>query len=249
MKIQPKNWKKFQHYNKRNPPWIKLHKGLLDDYDFQCLQDASKALAISLWLLASEYQAGEIDLSLRQICYRLRIAEDRFILSLNELEKQGFMDVYHDDASAMLARCYQYATPETETETETETEKRQGAKIKKSPPRSASLIELPDFILPEAWFGFLEMRKKIKKPPTERACQLLIKKLVMFHNAGHDTNAILDQSTTNGWQDLFEIKESYRGNRSGLKTFEQQRVENIKNAMMGAMNDEAGLAGIQFLDG
>lgn len=127
--------------------------------------------------------------------------------------------------------------------------KTKGAKIEKSPPRSAPLIELPDFILPEAWFGFLEMRKKIKKPPTERACQLLIKKLVMFHNAGHDANAILDQSTTNGWQDLFEIKESYRGNRSGLKTFEQQRVENIKNAMMGAMNDEAGLAGIQFLDG
>lgn len=127
--------------------------------------------------------------------------------------------------------------------------KTKGAKKPKSPQLAVALIELPDFIDPDAWSGFIEMRKKIKKPPTERACQLLIKKLVMFHNAGHDANAILDQSTTNGWQDLFEIKESYRGNRSGLKTFEQQRVENIKNAMMGAMNDEAGLAGIQFLDG
>jgi hypothetical protein len=33
------------------------------------------------------------------------------------------------------------------------------------------------------------------------------------------------------------------------KTFDQIRLENIKNAMMGAINDEAGLAGIQFAAG
>jgi hypothetical protein len=48
-----KNWKTCQHYKKRNPPWIKLHRSTLDDLDFLKLPVASKALAPYLWLLAS----------------------------------------------------------------------------------------------------------------------------------------------------------------------------------------------------
>jgi len=45
MKI--KNWHKFQHYKHRNPPWIKLHRGLLDDPEWFALSgDASKVLAM-----------------------------------------------------------------------------------------------------------------------------------------------------------------------------------------------------------
>jgi len=43
-----------QNYKDRNPPWIKLHRDLLRDYEFSCLQDASKLLLIEIWLLASQ---------------------------------------------------------------------------------------------------------------------------------------------------------------------------------------------------
>ncbi len=49
-----KNWFEFQHYKDRNPPWIKLHRALLDDYEFSCLQDASKVHLVLIWLLASQ---------------------------------------------------------------------------------------------------------------------------------------------------------------------------------------------------
>lgn len=49
-----KNWSEFQHYKDRNPPWIKLHRTLLDDYEFGCLQDASKLHLILIWLFASQ---------------------------------------------------------------------------------------------------------------------------------------------------------------------------------------------------
>jgi hypothetical protein len=49
-----KNWAEFQHYKDRSPPWIRLHRSFLDDYDFHCLPVASRALAPMLWLLASE---------------------------------------------------------------------------------------------------------------------------------------------------------------------------------------------------
>ncbi len=47
-----KNWKEYQHYKKRNPPWIKMYHGLLDDYDFDRLADESKLLLMCLFLLA-----------------------------------------------------------------------------------------------------------------------------------------------------------------------------------------------------
>ncbi|NEX62466.1 hypothetical protein [Noviherbaspirillum galbum] len=49
-----KNWNSFQHYGKRNPPWIKLHRAVLDDYQFCTLPDPSKAHLMLLWLYASQ---------------------------------------------------------------------------------------------------------------------------------------------------------------------------------------------------
>ncbi|NHZ35338.1 hypothetical protein [Massilia rubra] len=50
-----KNWDTFQHYGKRNPPWIKLHRALLDDYSFCALPDISKAHLMLVWLYASQH--------------------------------------------------------------------------------------------------------------------------------------------------------------------------------------------------
>lgn len=47
------NWAELQHYKDRNPPWIKLHNELLENYDFECLPDASKAHLLCIMLLAS----------------------------------------------------------------------------------------------------------------------------------------------------------------------------------------------------
>jgi hypothetical protein len=117
-KITIKNWKQFQHYNKRNPPWIRLYRSLIDDYEFACLPDASRALAPCIWLLASEYPDGEITASRAAIAFRLHISEAKLESALKPLIDNGFII----DASTMLARRYQDATPETETETETDTE-------------------------------------------------------------------------------------------------------------------------------
>ncbi|KAB8042571.1 hypothetical protein [Janthinobacterium aquaticum] len=49
-----KNWDTFQHYSKRNPPWIKLHRAILDDYAFCSLPDAAKGHLMMLWLYGSQ---------------------------------------------------------------------------------------------------------------------------------------------------------------------------------------------------
>ena len=37
MSLTPRNWHEFQQYKDRKPDWIKLHRGLLDDFEFQSL--------------------------------------------------------------------------------------------------------------------------------------------------------------------------------------------------------------------
>jgi hypothetical protein len=125
MNIVPKNWRDFQHYKDRNPPWIRLHKSLLDNYDFQCLPVASRALAPMLWLLASDSIDGKIDATPKRLAFRLRISERESIDALKPLIDNGFF-IMEQDASNMLAECLRDAVPETETETlqRTETEKK-----------------------------------------------------------------------------------------------------------------------------
>ena len=76
---------------------------------------------------------------------------------------------------------------------------------------------LPEWMPLETWHAFLEMRKKMKKPPTEKAVELLLAKLKKFKDAGQDIQAVLEKSITSGWQDVFEIKDN--------KSFAQQAAD------------------------
>lgn len=117
-KIVPKNWRDFQHYKDRNPPWIRLHRGLLDNKDFQRLPVASRALAPMLWLIASESVDGVINADPDDLAFRLRTTEKEISVALRPLLEKGFF-LPVQDASTPLAGRLQSAVPETEAETET----------------------------------------------------------------------------------------------------------------------------------
>jgi hypothetical protein len=123
VKLRPKNWKKFQHYNDRCPPWIKLHRDLLNNKDFMFLPFASKALAPMLWLLASETKDGTFDAGVEELMFRLRITAKEAEDGVKSLIERGFFELAEPEASEVLADCYQVAIPEREGETETERKK------------------------------------------------------------------------------------------------------------------------------
>jgi len=127
--ISIKNWARFQHYKDRTPPWIKLHRDLLRDYKFSCLQDASKLHLILLWLLASQMD-NKIPNDPEWIKKQIGIKTN---LDLKDLLNHGFILL----ASDTLAPCKQSDIVETETEAykeeaykeETETEILSGKKL------------------------------------------------------------------------------------------------------------------------
>jgi hypothetical protein len=111
-----KNWREFQHYKHRNPPWIKLHRKILDDREWFNLDPFAAKTLVSLWLIASEGD-GELP-SVEDLAFRLRISEKHVKSALSLLSHW-----LEHDASAMLAPRLHDADSETETETETKTKK------------------------------------------------------------------------------------------------------------------------------
>lgn len=92
-----KNWKDFQHYGKRNPPWIKLHRALLDDYSFCALPDSSKAHLMLLWVYASQHN-GQIPQDPRFLEKKLSCEN----IDLDVLISHGFL-LCKQDASGVQA--------------------------------------------------------------------------------------------------------------------------------------------------
>lgn len=111
-----KNWKKFQHFKDRKPPWIKLYRDILDDVEWHELDAQSAKVLVMLWLIASENDNGELP-SFKSLAFRLRISESSIKSTINKLSH--WLD--HDDISAISSE-YQCDAPETETETETKRE-------------------------------------------------------------------------------------------------------------------------------
>ena len=153
MLLQPKNWAVFQHYKDRCPPWIKLHRDLLNDRSYMRLPIASKALAPMLWLLASESKDGVFDGSLDELVFRLHITEKDYQAGVKPLIDNNFFTV----VSGVLAERLQTAIPETERETETETETKKEKKTLGK--RLAS-----DFSFPKEWEEFCQTERPELSP-------------------------------------------------------------------------------------
>ena len=124
MRVTIKNWSRFQHYKARRPPWIKLHRSLLDDRAFAELSDYASKLLILLWLIGSESNDGTIKGDIEDIAFRVHRDSTDVLPALQELALRGFIQMGTDDASTVLADRQQVA-PESCPETETETEKKQ----------------------------------------------------------------------------------------------------------------------------
>jgi hypothetical protein len=67
--------------------------------------------------------------------------------------------------------------------------------------------ELPDWIEPDAWNDYMAMRKRIKKPMSDRRMKQFIARCYELHKAGHDVNQSLDEASDHGWLDLYEPKD------------------------------------------
>ena len=73
-----------------------------------------------------------------------------------------------------------------------------------------------DDLLNQTFTDYVEMRKKLKSPMTERAIQLAMSNLEKLSGGDNDTAVqILEQSIMNSWKGLFALKDDKRSNNAG----------------------------------
>ena len=176
MLLQPKNWAVFQHYKDRCPPWIKLHRDLLNDRAFMRLPIASKAIAPMLWLLASESKDGVFDGSLDELVFRLHITPKEYQDGVKPLIDNDFFIL----VSGVLAERKQSAIPETEGETEKEKE-----------------TDTPEGVSIEVWDSFVKQRKARKAQITERVMKSIREQAKI---AGWTLDNALNEIVVRNWQ-------------------------------------------------
>jgi len=90
MKYRIVNFRKFQNFHDRKPPWIKLYRDLLDNMDWFMLSPIASKSLINLWLLGSE-SFGNLPDDF-EIGFRLRLNQKELDIVMKELIKFKFVE-------------------------------------------------------------------------------------------------------------------------------------------------------------
>ena len=171
------NWNEFQHYKDRNPPWIKLHNQLLDNYEFENLTDSTKGHLLCIWMLASRTNNK---LPYDQLWIKRKIGANSTI-DLKSLENSGFIEVQGVEQSASKVLV-------SEEERRGETEKRR---------EDYSGLLMNDFEVSEV----VRIRRSNKGGKiTQRVIDSLSAEFKSSRRSGMTNDQILTEWETRGWK-------------------------------------------------
>jgi CRISPR/Cas system-associated endonuclease Cas3-HD len=98
-------------------------------------------------------------------------------------------------------------------------------------------VEIPDWVPLESWNGYIEMRKAQKKPPTNYAVTLLLKKLNSYRQSGYELTAVLEQSIINNWIDVYPAKDQSRNMQGTGYQSSIDKHREIADALTGRNNE------------
>ena len=218
--------------------WIKIDRGLLDSAIWNTGEEFTKGQAwVDLLLLANfedteqfvgyeliKISRGTYMTTIRDLSQRWKWSRTKVANFLHFLELQEMATIKSDTKKTLITiakyKDYQSAkdTEKTRKRHESDTGKtREGNLLYKERREEGKNIKKGIDVFPndpelkEAFDAYAEMRKEIKKPLTDRAVSMAIKKLHELSNGSRDKAiAILNQSTFNSWQGLFALKDEQK---------------------------------------
>ena len=210
--IKIKNWKEFQHFKDRSPPWIKLYRENLYRRDIMLLSDRNFKILICFWMLASEDKTQEGRLpEISDIAYTLRYSELEIAQAIKDL--RGFLDI--DDIN-LISQGYLFDAPETETETYSKEVEKKEKKLSKKE------VLKPDDVSPQTWDDFILLRKTKKAPVTETVLKTIRSEAAKI---GWTIEQAMTEMSARGWQG-FKASFIQRENLE-LKASEQKNARQL----------------------
>ena len=204
-------------------------KMLADELDFeentvrlalQALEDLNMIVAKRDFFAIAGWEEYQNTDRLSEIREYNRVAKQK-----SRAKQKLLQDV--NDMSMTSQRCH-----DTEKEEEIEKDKKESKKQKKEQKTFSDIPELNQSIL-----SFIEFRKSIKSPMTDRAVELLIKKLNEMTDSIDEQIEIINQSIVNGWKGVFPLKEPAKAMQPTYK--KQTKADELNDAyrMMAAWGE------------
>ena len=205
--------------------WFRMYNEFAADPKVQSMSEAMQRRLVMLLCLRCSNTL--VTLQDDEIAFALRISDADLMETKALFVRKGFVDdqweianwdkrQFASDSSApRVARhraikkeleiqeeieCNVTVTPQIQNRTDTEQKQNRKEKAPATP------AALPEWLPEDAWNGFLAMRKSIKKSIAPDAIPIALRKLEALRDAGSDPRAVLEQSTMNSWQGLFEVK-------------------------------------------
>jgi len=192
--------------------WVRLYRKLLDDPVWTFASAEHKAVLVTILLLANhetrqwiwrgqkfETKPGQLITSLSSLAEKAGVSIQNVRSALSKLEKTHLFLTNESTKSGRLISIRNwdnYQPPKTKANKE----------ANKEATTNKNLKNKPKSMNDESWAAFVEMRKQIKAPLTDRAETIILNKLIEFEKEGYDVNEVLDNSVINNWKDVFPPK-------------------------------------------
>lgn len=104
-----------------------------------------------------------------------------------------------------------------------------------------------EWVTPESWAAFVEMRRRSKAPLTPYAEKLIVRELVKLKTAGHDPQTCLDQSIMLGWRDVFPPRDKGLNDARRVDTWEPTRPMTEQERAASAAAKRAALGAVRVV--
>lgn len=214
-----KGWKDLQHYKDRNPPWIKLHNHLLDDYEFEMLGDAAKGHLLCIMMLASRTK-NEMPYDEKWVSKKIGSTGK---VNLEALVNAGFLNV-EQDASTLQHNTEYVDTVSVPSEEERrgETEESRAENIVSQKLDYSSWPSVPNGQVLKDW---LAMRKRLKANVTQTVINRLSKQISVAVKNGLTVDDVLSECVVRNWRG-FEYEWIAKNNKANsTHDFEDQNYQ------------------------
>ena len=238
-----------------NNGWIKLHRKIIDSAVFE----NPKILKLWIWCLCKAshkgyesmvgnqivvLQEGQFIFGRKKASSELKIKESMVYKYIKLLEKLEMINIKSNNKFSIITiekwAFYQFDNDEEQQQKEQQrnnkgTTKEQQRNTNKNVKNVKNVKEIIYSDVPElneAIIAFIDYRKGIKKPMSDRAITLLLGKLNKMSNSVQEQIEILNQSILNGWQGIFPLKSdsgtgkkaSFQGRNYDFDELEKQIV-------------------------
>ena len=228
MKFKVSGWEEFQHYKDRNPPWIKLHNQLLDNYDFEVLGDSAKGHLLCIWMLASRTN-NEMMFDSKWIARKIGASSK---VDLDLLLSSGFIELQEaeHDASKLQQETFVSVPPEEKRreEAETETEKRRGKNNACAFDFTQWNSQPSDSVLSE----WIKHRNKKKATTSQLVITRMTKDINEAFKDGYSADDCLSEAIVRGWTGMkAEWIKNSQANKSALHNLSNKDYSQHEGAL------------------